>query len=92
MSCAEFWELTWYEWGLRALGLLKENLRRKSEDEFRMELTGRFMALFATANSKKEWTRQDFFKLSYDKPVEERPLTFKEAKALLGSRIKRDGK
>jgi hypothetical protein len=74
------------------LRLVKDQMRRKSEDEFRMELTGRFMALFATANSKKEWKREDFFHLSYDKPVEERPLTFKEAKALLGSRIKRDGK
>jgi hypothetical protein len=75
------------------LRLVKDQMRRKSEDEFRMELTGQFMALFASANSKKEWKRQDFFQLSYDKPViDERPLTFKEAKALLGSRIKRDGK
>lgn len=51
------------------------------------------MALFANAHSKKEYTRQDFFKLSYDKEiVEERKLSFKEAKALFGSRIKRDGK
>jgi hypothetical protein len=61
-----------------------------------MELTGQFMALFANANrgsGKPLYTRRDFFQLSYDKEiVEERPLTFKEAKALFGSRIRKDGK
>jgi hypothetical protein len=39
-------------------------------------------------------TRSDWYKLSFDKePQQERPLTFKEAKAVLGSRIRReDGK
>lgn len=94
MSSKEFWELTWYEWGLLALRLIKDNMRRKNDDEFIMELTGRFMALFANANreqGKPPFTREDFFKLSYDKETE-RPLTFKEAKALFGSRIKRDGR
>jgi DNA-directed RNA polymerase subunit F len=78
--------------------LLKDQKRRDQEREFQMELTGQFMALFANANRDEKkrlipFSRQDFFKLSYDiNIVEERPMTLKEAKQLLGSRFKRDGK
>lgn len=91
MSSDEFWNLSWYNWGLLVLRLIKENKRTSEDREFMMELTGRFMALFASANSKKEFRREDFFKLSYDNQVEERPLTFKEAKELYGSRIRKEG-
>jgi hypothetical protein len=100
MSCVEFWELTWYEWGLKSLGLIKEGLRRKSDDEFKMELTGQFMALFANVNrdSKKRpapYTRPDFFKLSYDKAEEDQPQvkptleTFEQLTERHGSKRKR---
>lgn len=60
--------------------------------ELSIELTRQFMTLFANANRSKNqpaFTPQDFWKLSYDKDeVAEQPMTFKEAKALLGSRIK----
>jgi hypothetical protein len=78
--------------------LLKDQKRRDQEREFQMELTGQFMALFANANRNEKirpipFSRQDFFKLSYDiNIVEERPMTLKEAKQLLGSRFKKDGK
>lgn len=63
-----------------------------------MELTGQFMALFANAhrNEKEKptpFTREDFFKLSYDKPDEEGETLspeeqFKKIKGQLGGRIK----
>lgn len=53
------------------------------------------MALFANANREKNarvFEPQDFYKLSTDKiSVEERPLTFKEAKQMYGSRLKKNG-
>lgn len=53
------------------------------------------MALFANANREKNqqpYTPQDFWRLSYDKnTVEEKPMTFKEVKALLGSKIRKAG-
>jgi hypothetical protein len=79
--------------------LLRDNKRKLEEREFSMELTGRFMALVANCHrdEKKKpepFERYDFFQLSYDTGrviVEERPMTFKEAKALFGSKIRRDG-
>ena len=66
-----------------------------ADREFSIELTRQFMTLFANANRSKNqtaYTPQDFWKLSYDKnTVEERPMTLKEAKAMLGSRIRKNG-
>lgn len=51
------------------------------------------MALFANANRGKNqapYTPQDFWRLSYDNNVvKERKMSLKEAKELLGSRIKK---
>ena len=57
-------------------------------------LTGDFMAFYHNMNVKHgNKTREDFYKLSFDKlQVDERPMTFKEVKEMLGSRIKKDGK
>ena len=54
------------------------------------------MALFANANRGKNaqpFKPEDFLKLSFEltPEVEERPLTFKEVKEHLGSRIKKNG-
>lgn len=99
LSPQEFWRLTWYEWGLYCLRLYKESKKMLAQRELSVDLTRHFMALFANANRSKNqaaFTPQDFlWRLSYDKhpTVEERPLSFKEAKVLLGSKIKKaDGK
>lgn len=95
LSPQEFWRLTWYEWGLYCLRLYKESKKMLAQRELSIDLTRHFMALFANANRAKNqaaFAPTDFlWKLSYDKTpqVEERPLTFKEAKALLGSKIKK---
>lgn len=95
LSPQEFWRLTWFEWGLYCLKLYKDSKRMLAQRELSIDLTRHFMALFANANRGKNtaaFEPQDFlWKLSYDKDaaVEERPLTFKEAKALMGSRIKK---
>lgn len=80
-----------------ALKLHKDRERELAARELPMEMTRQFMALFANANRGKhqtEYTPQDFWRLSYDKDtIEERPMTLKEAKALLGSKIRKaDGK
>lgn len=81
------------------LRLVKQFNKERLEQELTIDLTRRFMALFANANRSKttpvfEPAEMLPYKLSFDKDaiVEERPMTFKEAKALLGSRIKKDGK
>jgi hypothetical protein len=77
-----------------SLKIIKDRELEHAEREFQMDLTRRFMALFANANRGKNqapFTPQDFWRLSYDKDavVEEKALSFKEAKALLGSKIRR---
>lgn len=95
LSPQEFWRLTWHEWGLYCLKLYKDSKRMLSQRELSIDLTRHFMALFANANRGKGtalYQPTDFlWRLSYDKQpvVEERPLTFKEAKALLGSKIRK---
>ena len=78
------------------LKLYKKNQTELAGRELSIELTRQFMALFANVNRAKHqqpFTPQDFWRLSYDKnTVAERPMTFKEAKELLGSRIKKDGR
>lgn len=94
LSPEQFWRLTWYEWGMYCLKLYKDSKKMLAERELSIDLTRHFMALFANANrgkSQTAFTPQDFlWKLSYDKTVvEERPLSFKEMKALYGSRIRK---
>lgn len=76
------------------LKLYKKNQSALADRELSIELTRQFMTLFANANRSKNqpaFTPQDFWKLSYDKnTVEERPLSLKEAKELLGSRIRKN--
>jgi hypothetical protein len=76
------------------LKLYKDKKRELAERELSIERTRQFMALFANANrgkTQREFTPQDFWRLSYDQnTIEEKPMTFKEAKAMFGSRIKKD--
>ena len=87
-----FWSLTWFDWGLYVLKLHKDRKREIAARELSIEQTRQFMALHYNLNRGNNPAKdpQDFWRLSYDKEVvEERPLTFKEAKALLGSKIKK---
>ena len=92
LSPSEFWSLTWYEWGLYVLRLHKDRQREMADRELSIEQTRQFMALHYNLNRGQNpaLDPQDFWRLSYDKDlVEERPMTFKEAKALLGSKIRK---
>lgn len=63
-------------------------------EEKREEL-GVLMAHIANCTAPKKsgsWKREDFIKLSNDTIVSERKLTMKEAKQLLGSKWKFNGK
>jgi hypothetical protein len=96
LSPKEFWSLTWYEWGLYVLKLHKERQKELANRELSIERTRQMMALIYNINRGKgpELYPKDFWKLSYDETVtEERPMTLKEVKELLGSTIKKaDGK
>jgi hypothetical protein len=51
--------------------------------------------VFVNAHSKKKFRPQDLIKLSWDKPKkakEEKPLTAKDMKEMLGSKFIKDGK
>jgi hypothetical protein len=77
--------------------LRRKHERRTEDRDFMMVLTGNFMALMANINRNEKdkpeaYKREDFFLLSNEKPEPETvepPMTFKEAKAALGSKIKR---
>lgn len=59
--------------------------------ERHLEEIGVMMAHIANCTAPKKqgnWTRRDFIKLGSDAIVEERKLTMKEAKQLLGSKWK----
>jgi hypothetical protein len=92
LSPDKFWGLTWYEWGLYVLKLHKDRQKELSDRELSIEQHRQAMALHYNIHRGNNPAKipQDFWRLSYDKDVvEERPMTFKEAKALMGSKIKR---
>jgi hypothetical protein len=92
----KFWEFTWYEWGMEMLRHYESQKQREEDREFYLSVKRIEIADFKNANWSFPGGKlkpRDIFKLSFDVPEqEERPLSFKEAKALFGSRIRRDGK
>lgn len=71
MSSAEFWDLTWYDWGLWCHRILAERKRRKEDHELTVEMTRSVMALLANINRKRTaapYRGSDFFTLPYDVP------------------------
>jgi hypothetical protein len=92
LSPSQFWNLTWYEWGFYSLKLHDTVKHDNDLRELFLGVARIMIADFRNVHREKgapivmPW---HVFKLSYDK-IEERPLTFKEAKALFGSRIKKD--
>lgn len=94
LSLKYFWSLTWYEWGVELIRYYIIEKEKASHQEFLMELTGQFMALFANANrakSAKPFSRKDFFKLSYDTQLtpEADPELFARVAKRLGGTIKK---
>lgn len=94
LSPQEFWRLTWYEWGMYCLKLYKDSKRMLAQRELSIDLTRHFMALFANANRREHapaFEPEDFlWRLSYDKArTEDRQLSPKEIKGLLGSKFKK---
>lgn len=89
----KFWSLTWYEWGTYLIKLFRNQQRITAEHEFLMDLTRRFMALFANANRSKNtrvFMPEDFFKLSYDTQLHKNvdPELFSKVARKLGGTIK----
>lgn len=83
MRSDEFWGLTWYEWGGWVGRIQAEHRKREQDHQLTIEMTRNFMALFANANRGKDseiYKPQDFFKLSYDKPEEQKKELTEEDK------------
>jgi hypothetical protein len=94
LSPQEFWDLTWYDWGLFVLRVIRNQKKFIDDQELYLAVERIKIADFRNAHRGKNEiaTRpQDIFQLSFDKALttDERPLTFKEAKALFGSKMKK---
>lgn len=95
LSPTEFWALTWYEWGLCVMRIIKEQRKRQEDRELNIELTRSMMSLLANINRDPKKTPfpykpEDFFKLSYDTRLNEEidPDLFGKVARRLGSSIK----
>lgn len=94
LTVEEFFNLSWYEWGLECL-----KLKKKNESQVQLWAFREFMALMANINrdDKKRpipFKGSDFFKLSFDKedkPKETRQMTQEEIEKKFGKFLK-DGK
>lgn len=85
MPSDEFWNLTWYDWGLWIERIREERERRLQDKELIVEMTRSFMALFANANrgkAQKTFEPKDFFKLSYDDRNQTGELSEDDIKAI----------
>jgi hypothetical protein len=95
LSPEYFWSLTWYEWGLEVTGFYYQEEEKIHQQELTMDLTRRFMALFANAQRTRKSDRvfkpEDFIKLSYDTKLtpEADPELFARVAKRLGGKIKK---
>lgn len=96
MSSAEFWDLTWYDWG----GWIGRITLLHKRRELDLELQRTQLTWFAAAHGDKKIKPQDILKLSYDTemPKEEKKLVFENRESYLkfldkrfSKRKKKDG-
>lgn len=73
----EFWDLTWYDFGLWCLRIGELNRRKFDDQEFHANLARNFMALHVARTGGKA-SPTDFYKLSFDKQIEE-PIEVNES-------------
>lgn len=98
MPSDEFWNLTWYDWGLWIERIRELRERRLQDIEYGFERARSIMALLANINRDKKqrampYQGSDFFKLSYDTKVvqEADPDLMDRLKKRFGSKIKKRG-
>lgn len=89
MDHEKFLRLTWYEWSLYLEGYNNEVHEHDRE-------VSELMAHIANCTAPKKsgnWTWKEFSRFKHITQVQERKLTLKEAKRILGSKMKKeDGK
>lgn len=88
MDHEKFLRLTWYEWSLYLEGYTHQQTERDVE-------VASLKAHIANCTAPKKhgnWTWKDFSRFKQVTQVQERKLTLKEAKRILGSKMKKDGK
>jgi len=97
MKPEEFWDLTWYDWGLYVLKHQTALERNVMMQESNLVVWRAWMALYANSvrDSKKQpipFEPTDFFKLSFD-DVKKEPLILseKQMKEKFGKTFKKDG-
>ncbi len=66
----EFWDLTWHDFGLWCLRIGEIHKQRFEDQEFLAELARNFMALHVARTGGRA-DPKDFYKLSYDKKIED---------------------
>lgn len=67
LSPDEFWELSWYEWGLYALRYKRMTEDKKFLFETGWDQTRQLWAVLINSHSSKKVKPGDLIKLSYDK-------------------------
>jgi len=92
ISPAEFWSLSWFEWGCYLLRLQGESEKDKFKWEESWEQTRIIWSLIANVNGNK-FKPQDLIKLPRDKDTEDKKvlLTPEEVQNLFPTKLK-DGK
>lgn len=90
MSCAEFWRLTWWEWGLRVIRYAKKEADKLADQELILMVSRIMIADFRNVHRKKgsaPLKAQDIFKLSFDKEEQKKvsvPLSPEEVEKKFG--------
>lgn len=69
LSPDEFWELSWYEWGLYLLRIKKRGEREVREHESGWEKTRILWATIVNSYAKHPVKPKELIKLSYDNDV-----------------------
>lgn len=73
LSPSEFWELSWYEWGLYMLRLEKKQQKDKLREEMNWDRTRIMWATLINVNAKTKVKPRDLIELSFDKKESEVP-------------------
>lgn len=91
MRSEEFWELTWYDFGLWCLKIQRDVDARKFATEEQRELMRHLMALTANIHSKRTFKPSDFYQIVEERKVNavDDPELMAKMKKKFGSSVKK---
>lgn len=88
LSPQEFWNLSWYEWGLYLMRLKVKTDKELREHNRDWDRTRQLWATLVNLNSKQKVKPQDLIKLSFDKDPVLKKMTPEEVEAKFNKRGK----